>query len=137
MTSSGADAQPGIGMPSLLRATLSLQAAYYIVTGLWPILHLASFEAVTGPKADDWLVRTVGALVITIGLSLGVAARRREAPAPVLVLAVAAAIAFIAIDVAYVGVGRISPIYLADALAEAALLAMLFTGYRRIARPVS
>ena len=121
-------------MSSLLRAALSLQSVYYLLTGIWPILHLASFEAITGPKVDDWLVRTVGALVIAIGLSLGVAARRREAPAATLVLAAASALAFIAVDVAYVSVGRIRPIYLADALAEAVLLVMLVLGSRRTGR---
>ena len=33
---------------------LAFQSAYYGLTGTWPILHLASFEAVTGPKTDDW-----------------------------------------------------------------------------------
>ena len=126
--------EPSAPTAPLLRATLALQSAYYLLTGVWPILHMPSFEAVTGPKADDWLVRTVGALVIAIGLSLGVAARRREAPVPVLVLAAASAVAFIAVDVVYVSVGRISPIYLADAAAEAGLLLLLALGYRRTRR---
>jgi len=126
--------EPSAPTAPLLRATLALQSAYYLLTGVWPILHMPSFEAVTGPKADDWLVRTVGALVIAIGLSLGVAARRREAPVPVLVLAAASAVAFIAVDVVYVSVGRISPIYLADAVAEAGLLLLLALGYRRTRR---
>jgi hypothetical protein len=43
------------------------QAAYYLMTGLWPLFHRRSFEAVTGPKTDYWLVRTVGVLVAAIG----------------------------------------------------------------------
>jgi hypothetical protein len=39
------------------------QGTYYAATGLWPILWMRSFEAVTGPKQDHWLVKTVGALV--------------------------------------------------------------------------
>ena len=31
------------------------QGAFYAVSGLWSIVHLRSFEAVTGPKRDDWL----------------------------------------------------------------------------------
>jgi hypothetical protein len=30
------------------------------VTGVWPILRLRSFEAVTGPKKERWLVKTMG-----------------------------------------------------------------------------
>ena len=39
---------------------LRVQGSYYLVTGLWPLVHLASFEAITGPKVDaggaagDW-----------------------------------------------------------------------------------
>ena len=36
------------------------QGAYYVASGLWPIFHRRSFEAVTGPKKDWWLVVTVG-----------------------------------------------------------------------------
>lgn len=43
---------------------------YYVVTGLWPLIHLTSFEAVTGPKTDDWLVHMVGLLAASIGLAL-------------------------------------------------------------------
>lgn len=39
----------------MLRIVRRGQAAYYIVTGPWPLLSLRSFEAVTGPKADEWL----------------------------------------------------------------------------------
>jgi hypothetical protein len=121
-------------MSPLLRLTLSLQASYYLLTGIWPIVHLASFEAVTGPKTDDWLVRTVGAFAMVIGASLAVAARQRDTTPVTIVLAAGAALAFLTVDVAYVLVGRISPIYLADALAEAVLLAMLFVGRRQRSR---
>jgi hypothetical protein len=44
------------------RRLIAFQAAYYLATGLWPLVHLPSFEAVTGPKTDDWLVHMVGLL---------------------------------------------------------------------------
>src|SRR5215213_7149555 len=37
-----------------------LQAIFYIVSGVWPFVSIRSFEAVTGPKVDRWLVKTVG-----------------------------------------------------------------------------
>ena len=52
---------------------VTLQATYYILTGLWPLVHFSSFELVTGPKTDDWLVRMVGLLVVLIGVTLAVA----------------------------------------------------------------
>lgn len=56
-------------------------AAYLLATGVWPLVHRRSFEAVTGPKEDFWLVRTVGGLAAAIGATLGLAvARGRRSP---------------------------------------------------------
>jgi hypothetical protein len=102
------------------------QGAYYALTGLWPIIHLPSFEALTGPKVDDWLVRTVGLLATTIGIALGVAALRGEArTVTAVVLAAGSALAFAGIDLWYGLGGRISPIYLADAVVELGWLVLL------------
>lgn len=43
------------------------QAAHYILTGLWAVLHLRSFEALTGKKQDRWLVRSTGLMIATVG----------------------------------------------------------------------
>jgi hypothetical protein len=37
------------------------QGAYFVATGVWPLVHIRWFEAVTGPKVDKWLVGTVAA----------------------------------------------------------------------------
>jgi hypothetical protein len=95
---------------------LAFQSGYYGVTGIWPILHLPSFEAITGPKTDDWLVHMVGLLAVAIGVVLGVATARNRVRSPeVVLLAAASAAAFAAIDLWYGSSGRISPVYLADA----------------------
>jgi hypothetical protein len=39
------------------------QGVYYLLTGVWPLPSIGSFQRVTGPKTDLWLVRTVGVLV--------------------------------------------------------------------------
>ncbi len=105
---------------------LTFQAVYYGVTGLWPVVHLPSFEAVTGPKTDDWLVHMVGLLAVAIGAGLGVAVARNRARTPeVTVLATAAALAFAGIDLWYSLSGQIRLIYLADAAVELVLLAGL------------
>jgi ABC-type branched-subunit amino acid transport system permease subunit len=102
------------------------QAGYYLATGLWPLVHLPSFEALTGPKTDDWLVRMVGCLAVVIGATLGAAAvRRREHAFDIVVLAAGSALAFASIDTWYAAVGRIAPIYLADAVLELGVLAGL------------
>jgi hypothetical protein len=100
-----------------------LQAILYIVTGIWPLVSMRSFQAVTGPKVDRWLVKTVGVLVTVIGSALALASRRRQfAPETVLVAAGSAA-ALATIDTVYVAKRRISPVYLLDAVAEIGLVA--------------
>jgi hypothetical protein len=115
------------------RRLIAFQAAYYLATGLWPLVHLPSFEAVTGPKTDDWLVHMVGLLAAVIGAALGVAvAHDRQGAAEIVVLAAGAALAFAGIDFWYVLSGTISPIYLADALVELVLLFGLTQTHRNV-----
>jgi hypothetical protein len=105
---------------------LAIQAGYYGVTGIWPLLHLPSFEAVTGPKTDDWLVHMVGLLAAAIGTVLGAATAQNRVRSPdVVLLAITSAAAFAAIDVWYGLSGRISRIYLADALVQVCIVAGL------------
>jgi hypothetical protein len=102
------------------------QAAYYFLTGLWPVIHLRSFEAVTGPKVDDWLVHMVGLLAAAIGSSLGAAVLTDQTRGAVVgTLAITSASAFAAIDLWYGLSGRISPIYLADAAIQIGLITLL------------
>ncbi len=111
---------------------LAIQSAYYGITGIWPILHLPSFEAVTGPKVDDWLVHMVGLLAAAIGLVLGAATVRNRVRSPdVVLLAISSAAAFAAIDIWYGVSGRISSIYLADAGVQIGLIAGLLITRRR------
>ncbi len=58
-----------------LKRVIFTQGAYYLLTGVWPLINMDSFERVTGAKTDKWLVKTVGVLVAAIGGSLMVAAR--------------------------------------------------------------
>jgi hypothetical protein len=100
------------------------QGLYYAVTGVWPLVSMRTFEAVTGPKADRWLVKTVGVLVSVIGTVLAVSARRRQADeAERALLAAGSAAGLAAIDTVYALRGRISKIYLLDAIVEVALVA--------------
>jgi hypothetical protein len=43
-----------------------------------PLVHYRSFTAITGPKIDDWLVKTVGLLVASMGTALLVGGRNGE-----------------------------------------------------------
>jgi hypothetical protein len=105
------------------RLLLGGQGAFYLAAGLWPIVHRSSFERVTGPKADFWLVRTVGSLLAVAGSTMVLGAVRNEASPETRSLAVGTAGAITAVDAVYVKRGRISPIYLLDAAAQLGLVA--------------
>ncbi len=108
-------------MTRSVRLVLGVQGAYYVATGIWPLISMASFELVTGPKSDDWLVYTVGLLLTAIGASLLAAVRLRQVNAATCVLALSAALALVAVEVVYVTAREISAVYLLDAAVEIAL----------------
>jgi len=101
-----------------------LQAAYFLGTGAWPLLHRRSFERLTGKKTDFWLAQTVGVTVMAVGAGLAqAAASRRRIQAPELrTVACASAAGLALIDVVFVARKRISVVYLLDAAAELALI---------------
>jgi hypothetical protein len=99
--------------------------AYYVATGVAPFISRRAFEAVTGPKREWWLVQTVGALVTVSGGALLSAVSARRVTPETVGLAAGCAAGLAAIDVVYVARGRISPVYLADAVLEVGALAAL------------
>ena len=120
------DSGPGSGQAGPTPRLIALvQGIYYLITGIWPLLHLPSFEAVSGPKTDKWLVRTVGVLITVIGAVLCLAAARQKplSEPEIASLALGSTAGLTAIEVVYVAKGRISPIYLLDALLEIAVIA--------------
>jgi hypothetical protein len=74
---------------------------------------------------DDWLVRMVGLLAAVIGVSLLVAARHGAPARETEILALGSAVAFGAIDTWYALRGRISPVYLVDAVVQLAMILLL------------
>ena len=108
---------------------MRLQGVYYIITGLWPVVSIYSFELVSGPKTDDWLVKMVGLLAASIGLALLVAARGARPSVEGIVLGVVSALSFTAIDVFYVLDGTLLGVYLLDALLEVCIVVLLLGGW--------
>ena len=89
----------------------------------WALVDIESFQKVTGPKSDLWLVKTVGLLLVVIGAGLLVAAYRDQYDPALILIAMGSAAALLAIELVYVAQGTISRIYLVDALVEAGLIA--------------
>ncbi len=105
------------------RAAAVGQGAFWLATGLWPLVHYRSFEAVTGRKQDDWLVTTIGGLIAVVGATLLSAGWRGKVTREIHLLGAAGAAALSAADVWFVRRGRISRVYLLDEVAEAPILA--------------
>ena len=89
---------------------------YWAIGGLWPLVHLRSFEAVFGPKREDWLVQSVAVLMACNGLALLLLARVPPRELRIATTAAAAGIGFIALRESLSG--RISPLYAIDGFIE-------------------
>jgi len=116
---------------TLFTALLWIQGLYFLVTGIWPLVSIDTFQAVTGPKTDNlatgllidhWLVKTAGVLITAIGITLLTGAWRRSSSVELAVLAISASVGLAFIDVFYVARQVIAPIYLLDAVIELALI---------------
>jgi energy-converting hydrogenase Eha subunit E len=106
----------------VIRLFLAAQGVYYLLTGIWPLVSMSTFEAVSGPKTDDWLVRMVGLLAAVIGATLLLGIRLVAPRSEVIALALLSAASFAAIDLVYGLSGRIRSVYLADAAIEILLI---------------
>jgi hypothetical protein len=101
------------------RKVAQAQGLFYLASGVWPLIHMRSFELVLGRKEEHWLVHTVSGLLIASGVSQ---LRTESAPAAISAarrtgLGTATSLALI--DLRYAATGRISRMYLVDALIEA------------------
>jgi hypothetical protein len=112
--------------PRLLYVLGFIHACYFLITGIWPLMDMASFMAVTGPKTDVWLVKTVGILVSICGLMLLSATMRNRLIMEIILLAIFTASALSVVDIYYAWTEVISEIYLLDAAAEVFLILCWF-----------
>jgi hypothetical protein len=109
---------------SRARQIAGFQSAYLVVTGLWPLLHRRSFETVTGPKTDFWLVRIVGGLALASGAALGISVMRGRRQPEIQLLAGAQALVFVTADL--FAAKSQSRVYLGDVALQAACLPSWF-----------
>lgn len=110
------------------RAALAGQGVYYIATGIWPFVSRRTFEAITGPKREWWLVQTVGALVTVIGGVVLSGVKSDRVGPELRALAVGSAAGLAGIDVVYAAKRRIRPTYLFDAAVELAFAGAVVAG---------
>ena len=112
--------QPG----SNLQLLAKLQGIYWLVTGIWPFVHLDSFIAVTGPKHDLWLLYTVSVLIIAIGGVLLIAGLKNRVTPEIKLLGIGGALGLAGVDIHYALNDFIRDIYLLDAALEIILVVL-------------
>lgn len=105
-------------MHTIRKGLLWGQGLLYVLAGAWPLLHMPSFLAVTGPKNEVWLVVTVGVLVLAIGAAMLCSACQTGEEASVGLLAFFCALGLAAVDVRYATREVIRDVYLLDAAIE-------------------
>jgi len=95
-----------------------VQGTYTLITAIWALIDIDSFMAVTGPKTDIWLVKTVAALLIPIAISLLYPVFFVSTFLQPFLLGFLTAIALAIVDFYYSMNGVISKIYMWDGVAE-------------------
>ena len=109
---------------------LYTQSIYAFITGVWPLIDIASFVTITGPKEDIWLVKTVGAMLIPVSITLAAFTRINTSRVPAILLGGLTALVFAVIDFQYALAGVISNVYLLDG----SLQVLFIAGWTHIAR---
>lgn len=97
---------------------LFIQGGYYLVTSLWPFVHMRSFEKITGDKKEHWLVYSVSLMLLSSSFVFLYAGITNRASPEVLILAISNCLALASIDIYFSLKGIVRKIYLADALVE-------------------
>jgi hypothetical protein len=115
----------------MLRALLTFQGLYYIVTGLWPFAATSTFVAVVGPKPDLFQLFVTSALIVAIG-----AVVLSDARAPgtgTIRLSAAAAAALFIMEILFAH--SLRPVFALDGVVEFALIAGVLWLSRTPRRP--
>lgn len=98
-----------------------IQGWYYLVGGIWPLLHWKTFTAVAGPKPDRFQTEVTSGLFAAIGYAL----LRHEDEA----LSFSSALACLVMDRKFSK--EIRPVFQADALLNAVFVAAAMKRTRR------
>ena len=115
--------QPRGGRPGALDLLAQAQGAFYFLSGAWPRVHPASFQLVTGPKLELWLVQTVGVLLVVSGGVLLLSGRARRVTREIVLLGAGQAAALASVDLWCVLEPRTTRAYWLDAVVDFALVA--------------
>lgn len=91
-----------------------LQGLYFIITGVWPLVHIESFLYITGYKTDIWLVKTVGLLILPYSVLCFYAVTHTKKNNAIGIVSIMCCLGLAGIDLYYYLKGTISWVYLID-----------------------
>ena len=103
---------------------LIVQAVYYLLTGLWPLLHLNSFLSITGSGADLWRSQPINLLILCVGLVLLRGSAEKSSKPATNILSVAAAFVLLIIDLYFPFSGVVSKLYVVDGILQFSCLVL-------------
>ncbi|UCF21070.1 MAG: hypothetical protein JSU87_06700 [Gemmatimonadota bacterium] len=114
------------------RWLLLAQGGYYLLTGLWPLVHLSSFAQIVALRINPFQAQSYGAVLIVIGACLIEAARRGPPDAFATLLGAAVAAAIAVVDLVWLPrLGVTSGLWF-DLLVEVAFAVALILFYPRV-----
>lgn len=113
------------------RLLLAVQGGYYVLSGLWPLVHFRSYADAVALRVNPFQAQAFGAVIIVVGGTL-IEATRKEPPGPFpTMLGAATAGALTLISLWWLPrLGTISILWL-DVLVEVAFAVLLVLLYPR------
>jgi hypothetical protein len=100
------------------RTLAFFQGAFYLATGSWPLVHMASFASLIEPRAARWSIEMAGAWLVAIGAMLVIRAVQKRLHHGTAALGLTTASVLMCADVTFVARGELSPRYLGEAALE-------------------
>jgi putative copper export protein len=100
----------------LIRLLALAHGTYLLIGGLWPLIDLPGFEAVTGPKQENWLVRSVAGLLLVAALILLTQLRKPRMEASAIAMAMGASLTLAMVGIITAASGIISTVYFMDGI---------------------
>lgn len=113
------------------RVAMLVQGTYYILTGLWPLIHFSSFSRAVALPMNPFQAQTFGAVLVIIGAHLLETARRDYPGASATLLGIAVAGAIAVVDLVWLPRLAVPSALWGDLLAEVAIAIALVIFYPR------
>lgn len=120
-----------VGRDRWRRRALLAQGAYYVVTGVWPLLHFSSYSRAVAIHTLPFQAHVFGAVMIVIGGYLIEAARHGPPEGAPTLLGIAVAAAIAVISLFWLTATPVLSVLWLDLVAETAFAVTLVVNYPR------